>query len=75
MRGAKDIIREVESLPIEERAMVADSILRTLNRTDPDIDRKWAETARRRLEELRSGRAKAIPGDQVFIKVRQRFEP
>lgn len=73
MRGVREIISDAESLPVEERAIVADSILRTLNRPDPDVDRKWAEIARRRLEELRSGRVKAIGGDQVFAKVRERF--
>ena len=73
MRGVKEIISDAESLPVEERAIVADSILRTLNHPDLDVDRKWAEIARRRLEELRSGRVKAIPGDQVFAKVRERF--
>ena len=42
-----------------------------MNHPDPAVDRKWAETAKRRLEELRSGRVKAIPGDQVFVKVRE----
>jgi putative addiction module component (TIGR02574 family) len=73
MRRVKKIISEVESLPVEERAFVVDSILRTLNPPDPDIDRKWAEVARRRLEEMRSGRVRTISGDQVFAKVRERF--
>lgn len=73
MRGVKKIIREAESLPVEERVFVVDSILRTLNPPDPDVDQKWAEAAKRRLEELRSGRVKAVPGDQVFAKVRERF--
>ena len=30
--------------------------------------------AKRRLVELRSGRVKAIPGDEVFAKIRERFE-
>ncbi len=73
MRGAKEIIKEVESLPVEERAFVVDSLLRTLNPPDSNIDRKWAKVARQRLEALRSGRVTAVPGDQVFAKVRKRF--
>lgn len=73
MHGVKEIISEAESLPVEERAFVVDSILRTLNPPDPDVDRKWAEVARRRLEEMRSGRVRTISGDQVFEKVRERF--
>ncbi|MGB2823971.1 MAG: addiction module protein [Phycisphaerae bacterium] len=74
MPSARDIIREAESLPVEERAIVADSILRTLNRPDPAIDREWLAVARRRLNELRSGGVTPVPGNEVFSKVRERFE-
>ncbi len=73
MHGAKEIIKEAESLPVEERALVVDSLLRTLNTPDSNVDREWAEVARRRLEELRSGHVTAGPGDQVFAKVGKRF--
>ena len=65
----KELIQEVASLLVEERAMVADSILRMLNPPDADIDRKWAQVAQRRLAELRSGKVKPIPGEQVFGRV------
>ena len=57
----KDLIAEAISLPVEERAIVADSIFRSLNTPAFDIDRKWVAVARRRLSELRSGKIKAIP--------------
>jgi putative addiction module component (TIGR02574 family) len=68
-----EIIHEAESLPVEERTVVVDSLLRSLNPPDPEIDRKWAAVAKRRLEELRSGRVKPVPGEEVFAKIRQRF--
>jgi putative addiction module component (TIGR02574 family) len=70
----KELIEKVASLPVEERAMVADSILRSLNPPESDIDRKWAQVAQRRLAELRSGRVKPIPGEEVFAKVWKQFE-
>ncbi len=73
MHGADEIIREAAELPVEERALVIDSLLRTLNRPDPAIDRQWVEVARRRLEELRSGAARSIPGADVFSRIRDRF--
>lgn len=72
MHGMKQIIREAESLPVEERVVV-DSLLRTLNAPDPQIDKAWITTAKRRLAELRSGRVKPVPGEKVFAKVRERF--
>lgn len=73
MPSTSEIIHEAETLPVEERALVVDSLLRSLNQPDPEIDRKWAAVAKRRLEELRSGRVKPIPGDQVFANIRRRF--
>jgi Putative addiction module component len=62
----KKIIEEVLSLPVEERALIADSLLRSLNMPDTGIDAKWTEVAKKRLQELRSGKVKPIPGDIVF---------
>lgn len=73
MLSAKEIIREAESLPVEERAIVVDCLLRTLNSPDSDVDRKWAEVAKRRLAELRAGRVKPVPGDTIFQKAREQF--
>lgn len=74
MHGIKRIIQEAESLPVEERAIVIDSLLRTLNPISAEIDAEWTKVARRRLSELRSGRVAAISGDDVFSKIRERFE-
>ncbi len=70
----KELIAEAVSLPVEERAIVADSILRSLNAPESDIDRKWMAVAQRRLAELRSGKVKPIPGEQVFARIWKRFE-
>jgi putative addiction module component (TIGR02574 family) len=74
MHGMKEIIQEAESLPVEERAMVIDSLLRSLNPPSMEIDREWAKVAKGRLAELRSGRVTPTPGDEVFAKIRERFE-
>ncbi|RMG34035.1 MAG: addiction module protein [Gammaproteobacteria bacterium] len=72
--NTKELIDEVVSLPVEERALVADTLLRSLNPPDSQIDEQWAQEAKRRLVELRSGRVDAIPGDVVFSKAWKRFE-
>jgi putative addiction module component (TIGR02574 family) len=73
MATTEELIEQVESLPIEERARVVDSVLRTFHRSDPDVDRAWAKVALQRLEELRSGRVKPIPFEDVFNEIRERF--
>ena len=73
MSPSQKIIDEALSLPVEERAFIADSLLKSLNRPDPEIDKNWIEVARRRLEEIRTGKVKSIPGDGVFAKIQNRF--
>jgi len=73
MPSTAEIIRYAESLPVEERTVVVDSLLRSLNAPDPESDVKWVAVARRRLDELRSGRVQPIPGEEVFARIRQRF--
>lgn len=72
--NTKQLIDEAVSLPVEERALVVDSLLRSLNQPESHIDEKWVREAKRRLTELRSGHAEAIPGEDVFGKVWDRFE-
>ncbi len=69
----KKIIEEALSLPVEERALIADSLLRSLNMPNTGMDAKWTEVAKRRLQELRSGKVKPIPGDVVFERALKRF--
>ena len=62
----KRIIEETPSLPVEQRALITRSLVRGLNMPDTGIDAKWTEVGKKRLQELRSGKVKPIPGDIVF---------
>ncbi len=64
-----DILNEAISLPVEERVILVDSLLKTLNSPSLNIDKQWADVAQRRLLELRSGEVKAVPGEEVFRKI------
>ena len=61
MHSTEDIIQQAASLPVEERIIVVDSLLRTLNIPDTDIEKERAAVAKRRLVELRSGRVNPVP--------------
>ncbi|MBE0467016.1 MAG: addiction module protein [Candidatus Desulforudis sp.] len=69
----EDLLKEIALLPVEERALVADAVLRSLNPPDPEIDKKWGEVAKRRLADLQRGDVKAIPGVDVFREIWKRF--
>ena len=73
MPSTLEIIHEAEALPVEERALVVDSLPRTLNPPAPALEKKWNEVAKRRLEELRAGKVKGIPADEVFARIQQRL--
>ena len=74
MGKTQDLIDEAISLPIEERAILVDSLLQSMNPLDKENDQKWALEAKRRFEELRSGKVQSIPGEEVFAKIWKRFE-
>ena len=71
--STKELIEEITSLPVEERAIVLDSILRSLNPPDATIDRKWADVVKRRLADLQSGHVQPVPGNKVFDKIWKHF--
>ncbi|KVW94289.1 addiction module protein [Thiobacillus denitrificans] len=69
-----ELIDEVASLPIEERARLVDTLLRSLNTPESAVDSAWMEVAQHRLDELRAGRVESAPGEAVFERIRQRYE-
>jgi len=71
--NTKQLIEEAVSLPVEERTLVVDTLLRSLNQPESEIDKAWAKEAKRRLNDLRSGKVNAIPGEDVFRKIMGRF--
>lgn len=65
------ITEVVLSLPSDARALLADRLVESLDPvTDPDVRDIWAAEALRRLEEIRSGKVEAIPGDVVLARAR-----
>jgi hypothetical protein len=68
MLSTKELLYEAKSLPVEDRANLVDSLLKTLNVPDSKIDREWIEVAERRLIEIKKGKVKPIAGEKVFKK-------
>lgn len=59
---------------MEERVLFVDYLLKSLNPPESEIDKKWSEVANKRLLELRSGKLKSIPGEEVFQKIWQKYK-
>ena len=73
MPTTKKLIDEILSLPVEKRVVIADSLLKSLNPPNHDIERKWIDVVNRRLQEIRSGKVKTVSGEEVLAEVRERF--
>lgn len=62
--------KEIANYPVEDRIMMADAIIESLNGSNPEIDAAWNAVSRRRLGELRSGRVKGVPAATVLSRAR-----
>ena len=74
MQTRQELIDDILTLPIEDRAYIVDSLIKSMNPINSDIDRKWIEVSQRRLDELMTGTVKGIPGEEVFDRIWKRFE-
>lgn len=63
----------VDTLPTDIKTQLIEKLLRSLNPTQKGIDALWAEEAERRVDEIRKGKVKTVPGEKVFDDIRQRF--
>jgi hypothetical protein len=65
------LAEQAMTLPTESRARLADLLVESLDADElGHIDRRWVAEAKRRRDEVRSGRVEAIPGDEALQKVR-----
>lgn len=68
-----EIIREATALPAGERAQIVDALLQSMHNPDPDIAQQWLQVAVERRKDIDEGRARAVPGEEVFQKVNRRL--
>ena len=67
-----ELAAKIKSLPDIEKLKIVDSILMQLDRPDPEIDRIWADEARKRWQAYKMGKLETVPYDQVMEKYRDR---
>lgn len=62
-------------LPADERASLVEKLLQSLNLpTEAEVDRLWVEEAERRVSQIEAGEVEVIPGEQVFAKIRAKYQ-
>jgi len=62
---------EIQGLPDIEKLRLVDVILADLDKPDPEIDRVWAEEARKRWEAYKAGRIPTVSYKTVMAKHRR----
>ena len=73
MTKANKIISMAESLPIDIKTQLIDRLLNSLHPSQKEIDELWAKEAERRVNEIKTGKVKTVPGEKVFEEIRGRL--
>jgi putative addiction module component (TIGR02574 family) len=68
---ADKLASEIRDLPDAEKLRLVNAILTDLNRPDPEIDRIWAEEARKRWAAYKVGAIPTVAYEDVMAKYRR----
>ncbi|MBA4391807.1 MAG: addiction module protein [Syntrophus sp. (in: bacteria)] len=68
---ADDLLIRIQSLPDIEKLRLVDNILTQLDKPDPELDRIWADEARKRWEAYKAGRMKTVSYKDVMVPHRR----
>ena len=61
------------SLPTDLRAVLVDRLLESLNiPSQKDINTLWAKEAEKRLRDIKAGKVRTIPGEEIFKDIRRK---
>ncbi len=64
--GSKEILEQALKLKPEERFIVVEGLIKSLDEPDASLDAIWAEEAEKRLKAYRAGDLEGIPMDEIF---------
>jgi putative addiction module component (TIGR02574 family) len=70
-KSVDKIVEEIRELPDTEKLRLLDTILSDLDKPDPEIDRVWAEEARKRWAAYKAGNVPTVSYESVMAKHRQ----
>lgn len=69
-RDPGEILKEALELPLEARAVLADSLLESLDQQiDEDAEASWQREIQRRKAEIDSGRTPLVPWSEVRARL------
>jgi putative addiction module component (TIGR02574 family) len=73
MNTVEQVEAEIRRLPRKARLQVAERLNAQLwpSSFAPEVETAWADTVKRRLDDLDSGRVQGVPAAQVFARARR----
>jgi putative addiction module component (TIGR02574 family) len=70
-KSVDKIAEEIRELPDVEKLRLVDGILSDLDKPDPEIDRVWADEARKRRAAYKAGKVPTVSYESVMAKHRR----
>ena len=64
--SSKELLAQALELRPEERFMLVEGLIKSLDEPDSSLDTIWAEEAEKRLLAYRAGNLKGIPMEEIF---------
>lgn len=75
MASVEQVMKEALALPSAARALLAEKLVESLEfDVDETLQTLWTDEAKKRRDEVRSGAAQPIPGEEALARVRQFLE-
>jgi putative addiction module component (TIGR02574 family) len=69
-----ELLEKALALSTQDRGILIDRLIASLDDepADEGVEAAWDEEIKRRVEDIRSGRVKTIPGEQVMDRLKAR---
>lgn len=64
--STKELLDEALKLKPKERALLIESLIKSLDQPAKELDEIWAEESEKRLKAYREGKLEGIPMEEVF---------
>jgi putative addiction module component (TIGR02574 family) len=70
-----ELLQKALTLSIQERGLLIDRLVETLDNepAEEGVEAAWGDEIKRRVDDIRSGRVKTIPGEQVLRELAEEF--
>ena len=73
MKTLEEVEQDALKLPVSSRVLLAEQLLDSLDQPDQErLETLWAAEIEQRLIRFERGETKAIPGEEVFRRIRSR---